>query len=1470
MDNYFLQNPIKINILKIDENNISNNYKIIFLGNIPKNIKNNVLNFNKKTSPNILKKYYGNNWNSKLELFDEKIGGDDKDIITSEDLIDFNDFHLDILDESIEPNETDIKHDIHLIESENINIDIAKSKILYNTDVFIYPEDNIKILKEKIFLVTKIQIYEQNLSLHNYTLYIEKLKYDITFSNIFQLNKIKKIPIDNYLYDNRDYIQINSNEFESLYSYFKEFGQIECNILPLSEFIPDKQELQNIVKTDRQQTDMIYYSFIIKYYPLFSYEVFQNYILHYDDIKNIYPDLHLNYNNIKNKYDIENKIIDEHNQIDDKELTNFIKNEFSLSIIEREFIIEPVNKLNKINIRNLFDNIEIKSINNLNYIKANIFINNKEVILKKINNKSVDIDDTIIIDNNSLLLNIKVDYKKFNIYLKDHIYMNLIINESGKSILKVSFKDLFEINKKQLFELIDSIVNPIIKNINSSLVKTDKALTIITEYNTTINNSIVNILWNNEISLKGFNILIIKLKDYINAGIINIKIENLINNEIEYSINKGMIKFNDKAIDKYIELYGNYYLYYSNGDIKVIWNRIFTNSKTILIKNKINNLKIELRNITETELDYISNILYKCLLINKKQILIKDEDTKTTSLKFLKQTDPKLFVIKDPKTDKDIYSRKCQKKLQPVIVKKSFINEQNKDSIIKFWNFTKNKEEYYHCPNKSFPFVKFLTNIHPNNYCVPCCKKKDMSSLDETSKSKLIYDKCIKEYVYDIKSSDTDKSRYIMTYGKELEINRLMVLPNELQRIINSNIEKESEQYYLYGSHQNKINISNIGILFILSEINDLTVEEYIKKIVQFLKDNNYIFTYLLNGTIIYHFSSLDELLIYIVNVFIHNKLNNHTFNLWNELFIDIAKYMGINILIIRDHASLEIDIPKNTKYLTDIFPENIETQYVIILNKEDNLKNQLFYPIYFINPKKHFKNHTISKKIYNNEDKIISNIKQIYNYYLSQVDNIVRILDLVMVDKFIKYNKRYEIFTYYINSNNKCYALLLKYNNKKFIYISIQESSIDMKNINISDKMDFSIVEINTLYIDINTILEFTENYNNFIYTLLIDENILDNSMNKILISDIKEYNKLSTNSFNFDVISSYKYEFLRIDKFIEFDKKIIGVICNDLYFYNNPELPIATAINIIKNQISNTKKNITGKTNLKLLLTRSMKLTHQNSGDDINKLYIKKIIYHPIEINNLILNKTQVMHDHRTLSRDKSLYNTYLYPLILLQFQKEFSTYQNIRLRSIIKNSINNLKPSELITSYFKTKDNKIYNCIEKYFIKLYKDIHSYKDELNNSYSILDKIIIFYLNKNISNIKELKKLILLEIDNNKFPFDQLFIIDFKLMRKNDLIKKLHQLSKNLFTIKENYKFNNEISFPNIILPCKEDTSMSYCDKNKLIISKSNLDMYLNILAGDIYNPIKSQYIFSSFFVQNNINLFTFKNYPNEKIFIS
>jgi hypothetical protein len=106
--------------------------------------------------------------------------------------------------------------------------------------------------------------------------------------------------------------------------------------------------------------------------------------------------------------------------------------------------------------------------------------------------------------------------------------------------------------------------------------------------------------------------------------------------------------------------------------------------------------------------------------------------------------------------------------------------------MIKYWNFTKNKPEYYSCDSKKYPYITFLTGLHPNNYCVPCCRKKSLEDVKIFSSYKSIHNKCLSTFKYTKNEESIEtKSRYIINYSCKiiLENNRMMELPITLKKL---------------------------------------------------------------------------------------------------------------------------------------------------------------------------------------------------------------------------------------------------------------------------------------------------------------------------------------------------------------------------------------------------------------------------------------------------------------------------------------------------------------------------------------------------------------------------------------------------------------------------------------------------------------------------------------------------------------
>ena len=149
-------------------------------------------------------------------------------------------------------------------------------------------------------------------------------------------------------------------------------------------------------------------------------------------------------------------------------------------------------------------------------------------------------------------------------------------------------------------------------------------------------------------------------------------------------------------------------------------------------------VKIEILNVNnQYEFNIIKSFILSILNSMPKSAdkLIKSNKSK---IKQLKELDPELYDLKKYNKKLPVYSVICQSEKQPVIYSKSELSLIPKSKkITKYWNFTKNEENYYECPSATYNTLNFRTGIHPKGYCIPCCKKK--STMNKTTENCLKY-----------------------------------------------------------------------------------------------------------------------------------------------------------------------------------------------------------------------------------------------------------------------------------------------------------------------------------------------------------------------------------------------------------------------------------------------------------------------------------------------------------------------------------------------------------------------------------------------------------------------------------------------------------------------------------------------------------------------------------------------------------
>ena len=1412
------------------------------------------------------------------------------------------------------------KHNIKIIK--NTSSDIIHYKIK-NINFSIY--NSIYDIKLLIYYLLEIPIENQNLfNKKNTNLFYEyynvitneQINVDIDdITNLINIKYYNNIPIDFDLITNRiNYIieSYEKNKYIEDINAVKE--NLEIDLVCLDDFINKigKENLYNEIKKDDELLIILYKGFIEKYFPYYTNNLLLLY-LNNEDKRLEFPELNIP----KDKINIKNNNFVEIYLKDKKYKDNLININYKKLI----FCIPSYNASKIINLKEFFNNLELKKNENVKKIELQLEIDNKLIYFSKhsiftvgnkLNELNLPFVNTTYNNSNSLYINNKF-YNSLlgSIYLKKNIlFIVYTVNENDIIFdIYIIIDELFEIYiiynisdylasitknnsiekyKEQVINYINKLFqsfynNKIIKN--KIIINNNKLYLLLLDSQIIINQNI-NISNFNKIYSEFLNLEILdyyKLNNYDETN----NIIELVNYKIKY-------EFNNENKQILNELSNNYYNFYIKTDLIEKYKRLLYFSK-IIINNRIKDIKIDIINIKNEEINDILKLLYyilfKSMSINNKN----DNNDKLqikNKLKKLKEVDPVLYAI-NKKNTQNLYSRKCQASQQPDILELKDLKKIK--NYIKYINFTTGDPIYYTCNNKKFPTVKFLTNLHPQNYCIPCCKKKAIEDVKVKSKYTAIHNECLTSYKYDKKNLLIDeKSRYIMNYSPKIIIEhlRLMQIPNELIKLFNKTYEtssilddstsidnKKELKYYIYGINQDIGNIAYIGIFNIISFVLNIKTEETINIIKKIFKDDINIFNNILNGKLLYEFKNVKNFLIIFTNIFQDKILLSEldfSFDKWNELFIEILKYFGYIIIIFEEiiqepnDYDIQLNIPENIKYVNEYIYNNENYKYILLIKRKYQNKN-LYYPIIKTDYLEYYSKNIITNKIYLYNSQIIHLITEIIKSKLQTINNS---LNLEFIEKFVLENKNYTIDTYFINNKNEIYSILLKYLNKHYIYININKQKVlnNLYYLNSTQNKKFKngYINLKSYDINLNNILIFIKDINNYIYNFNKQHyneltfkhyiNMIDKNLENLYKIDINEFIAEKINNI---------YSYIYIAKFIIYNDKIIGIIINtninnSNYYYNlyiTKNLEQTIGKNILNSKFNEIKSILNlksiNKENIKKIITRQFLN---------NKYQIADYLYNPNEINKIIYDNKYI-EDNRIKNLNDALYHTNLYNLLLIHFSNKLYKIKNTLLRSKIKNVINNLTKNdiELILS---NKFNKISELLQKNIAKGTDNELKLQINYNTTNFIKNQIYKYIKNEKqfsiqTNKLQDLKKNIINNLDNTLFLFDKLAIYNIIELNKKDAIKELDKIFKDEI-IHSNVNKNE-----NITLELCENIKSSYnCKNNKLIISKELYYKFLDIWYYDLTNPFKQKLILN--LVNYNLNnIYQFKQFYNEKIYI-
>lgn len=885
MDNEFLKHPIHLSVIGVNlksEKTQKHYYLkqlIIFVGNVPEIVfkeinKLDTKNPSAKLSKNkILESYYGENWTSLLG-FDPYfwelviVGSQEEDIfdITSD------------VEEKLGIKGPEKKSKIKKEEpkEEIVEKEETTDKIIFVRDVHVYPEDRISEFKEKIYLTTQIPIFRQ----HIFSMLDESEKnkivdqvipmrykiivdgnINIDIRKIFQTavgNKILDIPVDSSLFQNREYMQIEALDyFTTLSDVYENFGIRRYYLVDVDEFIKTSKNLIKEMSTnDTYQFQLLYYGFIVKFWPMITLDVFNVYINNESDLKNSYPDLVLSQNFIGKKYEEEKKILDfKYDLLEDaqqkyKKYPDFKKYQPEFSILtevdgKKDSIMGvaiksatlsnvigesvDISSQIKINVRNLFG--QFNTNENVPLIRARLLVQGRIITLTKIRAPSIIENDPNDIQKiyekikyrlqmpyyNTILFAIRSNDKKNA--LGDDNYLILNIYDNGKYNIKSIWEEEIQIDFRKIYDIVEKSINPILETINKlgrSVYESVRKLNLIKRSNSEFSSLHMSIFWKMPMTSTAFEKISGLIKEDMSSQIIK-PVEGLLEageqeaGTYNYFMSKGITEYDTKQLEKSV-IVSNYYEYLSNSRVKQKWVSLFEKGRLVNIGYRTADVKIEIQGLKEKEFtnfyQYIISFLYRVEknILNKSDIgsarSKKTDISSSNTLKLLKSRDPELYIFKRFGSEV-VFSRICQKEHQPIPYlpdEYNLLDEKTKKNSVQYWNFTTKSPIFYVCPNKRYPYLNFLVGHHPKGYCLPCCKKTppydyeltkkgEKTEGEKMTKKEHVYDVCMQHHVYTEQDTQSGPSRYIMNYGKTIDIGRIGKLPDIIDRYLLYNLE---------------------------------------------------------------------------------------------------------------------------------------------------------------------------------------------------------------------------------------------------------------------------------------------------------------------------------------------------------------------------------------------------------------------------------------------------------------------------------------------------------------------------------------------------------------------------------------------------------------------------------------------------------------------------------------------------------
>lgn len=1335
----FAKYPLRLNIY---DRSLNIKTIVIYIGDVPDDVRKQLQNFidnpdSKKPNLSAVDKFYGPGWMKRLGLDDidgkNKSGGGSRTDNAAD--ADFNfdspgtisDFNFDEIFDQAPPKPTKLKP--KLSESDRS----GKLRIILSK-MTLYPHDKIMDFKMKIFAEFGVLPIAQHLWWANslpYKFYMSGSLVTLSISDILdQTDKVADIPIQKY-YDLKDDIRIEALDTVIILRDIFTAGHMVFNMVDVNEFIsPSLEAIKSQSKNDKYIVDVIYWGFICLYWPMFSAGIFANWLLDPSILESQFPDLGLSQSAAITRFELEKQLTSEVSEVP-KSIMDKIKVSVTSAILNVNNYGSVKNQ--NIYIRGLFDLLELDPV--VDYCVAVIAMDLQIAVLKKVYTqnsllKFSDIDPHI--DRN------QVGSISYRIRLNKNLDSSFIVVtffENGNYVIRTNWREEKGHSFVSILRTVSMAVNPLVIRIGN-LSSVSKKIPQMSATNTKFTEVGMSIFWDDHMSEGQFRALRSVMEEFNKAGIVTTKLAD--SGEVDYYFSKGMYIFDIERLNKALSV-NNHYEYLSVSVVKQKWFNVFEKTHIMSLKHRSSDVMITMTSIKEQEYETFMAYIYVIFLIYSR--------TKPTSVNVMKhkralvenkEQDPEFYNVKNIYSSTFIYSRVCQKPYQPRMLSDTEyedLSAADKKRALRFWNFTKKVPVWYFCPQKRFPYVRFITNKHPLGNCVPCCKINPVST-NEADPKKIIHDLCMKNHVYlGDKKTVTSSSRYIMTYGKDIEVDRLCRLPENtmeplfLDLLTSVAVDQEcamgNRGYYLYGVTQHTPRVNNVGILFCLAKALNYTPDAFIAQCIKRIKDPNNVSKF---QSVKFAFATPADLIRGINGLFITTNIETDAIDFhWNDIFEKIGyHYFAINIVMFTAEAmKCTLRVPGYLKSAEDLLPES--HQHLVIVKR-----HSIYNPVFLINTSVFFITKDIERKTFTAANELTAILSKLVRSILpSRREQ----LDLNIIKHFAG-SRNWTIKSVYINKQNYAFAVTL-------VKSSASTSS---QSVTIPVQKSYYSSGINKLPLisDLKDLSVFMNEYNLWVADISLSAGLIKRDLPKStpLMQRVEPM-----------------HPYIRPESWISYKSSIIGFKFQNMNFYCNP-----------------------------VAKTVALKIA---------KVPITVLLYHPQDINKVLIQTEHEENDEIDQETSEALYSYYEYQLFILAFLDYVSHHHR-----------NSSTRKKILSIMLKTKAGEIQKKLA---------------ELIDGDQVLQGIV----NKFVAQGD--RKTMISEFNEKRFKFDT--------PSTEQLIEMAGHVKEYTTVSSEKIK-----SFPRIISDCSGSAAAggSYCKNKKLIVRPGRQSVLMDLLIADLQSPFK------------------------------